>query len=68
MRIDRTRAVQLQAPAGRRAPLTPERIAGIRARIASGAYDGPRVDRYVASQILRSGDLDAPQPGTGRER
>jgi anti-sigma28 factor (negative regulator of flagellin synthesis) len=45
-----------------RPPLTPERIAEIRARIASGAYDDPEVMRSVAARILGSGDLEESHP------
>ena len=63
MRNDRASTARPRAPAESRP--TPERIAAIRARIASGAYDDPEVVRAVASRILRSGDLDGPPPGTG---
>lgn len=37
--------------------LSEERIAEIRARIASGAYNGPEVAAEIARRLLESGDL-----------
>jgi hypothetical protein len=37
--------------------LTEERIAEIRARIASGAYNSPEVAEEIARRMLESGDI-----------
>lgn len=54
---DAGRALAAQANGGARETLTPERIAEVRDRILSGAYNSLEVVDQVARKILTSGDI-----------
>ena len=54
---DAGRALAAQAAEGSRGELTPERIAQVRERILSGAYNSLEVVDQVARKMLASGDV-----------
>jgi hypothetical protein len=54
---DAGRALAAQANGGARETLTPERIAEVRERILSGAYNSLEVVDQVARKMLASGDI-----------
>lgn len=54
---DAGRALAAQANGGARETLTPERIAEVRERILSGAYNSLEVVDQVARKMLSSGDI-----------
>ena len=54
---DAGRALAAQAAGGTQSELTPERIAQVRERILSGAYNSLEVVDQVARKMLASGDI-----------
>ena len=54
---DAGRALAAQAAGGAQGALTPERVAEVRERILSGAYNSLEVVEQVARKMLASGDI-----------